>query len=56
MSERDNDVTTEGEFISLEGPDVETSSTEPAPELDAAALYEQDQLRSVRTVEEGENR
>jgi len=56
MSDKDSNIETEGEFISLEGPDVETSSTEPAPELDAAALYEQDQLRSVRTVEEGENR
>ena len=50
MSEREND----GEFIQAEGPDVETSET--VAQTDAAALHEQDQLRSVRAVEEGENR
>lgn len=55
MSERDGAAGTDGEFIQLEGPDVETSSDEAAPEMDAAQLHEQDQVRSVRTVEQGEH-
>ncbi|MBG6055724.1 hypothetical protein IWX81_002152 [Salinibacterium sp. CAN_S4] len=55
MSDTDKEFDDTG-IIEAQGPDVEVSSDAPAPStgLDPAQAYLEDQVRSVRSAEEGQ--